>query len=202
MQRRHRAGPGWSSYTRAAFVVGALALGAGTAGCRRKANEPAVTATGTIIFQPEALTAPGEASGTDRRSFLRTQEELLNARTMSEGVAAQLGLTGAPERLVSGRAQGATWILEVRAHHPDPDVSRRACNAALDLFLTQRGEGVRAPLEARQRALAARLNALPEDAPERAALRHDLELLALRLTSAPADAHVLEACHNVSEVKR
>lgn len=146
-----------------------------------------MTSMGTLVFDP--------APGADARTFLRTQQALLDARGMSERVSERLGLPPSPN-LVSGHAREGTWLLEVRSHHPDPDISRRACNAAMDLFLTERQEQARAPLIARQRALAERLDGLPEDVPERAVLRHELDMLALQLTGAPADAHVLEPCRN------
>ncbi len=168
------------------LVPSALAL-TGCSGCRAPGHSP-VTSMGTVVFAP--------SPGVDARTFLRTQQALLDARGMSDRVSERLGLPPAPH-LVSGRAREGTWLLEVRGHHPDPDVSRRACNAAMDLFLTERQEQVRAPLIARQRALAERLDGLPADAPERATLRHELDVLALQLTGAPADAHVLEPCRNL-----
>lgn len=178
-----------------------LAVGgvAGTTACRKPASPP-ITAMGAVVFDAQALRSNETGAPVDRKAFLAREAESLQSPALIERARERIKIprTDAAQnaRLLTAVPRDAARIVEVRVHHPDAAVATQLCSALVDAYLLERLDERREALLRRQASLIQRLEGLGADADEaqRSTLQHEVQAIALQLTSDAPDAHVLEPC--------
>ena len=144
-------------------IVAAIVLTAGAAFGLSQIQEKRYSATAALVFgDPSFLGQKSSGANSDPERVAATTVELVAARDVVNRTARQLKRSPSDvAKAVDVQGKGVSNVVSVTASDPDPRGAAQLANTYVTQYIELRREADQAELDAAQRALKGKLDAIP-----------------------------------------